>query len=144
MLAEHIPSVIELERRCQLTSRSAASYIKLLQDNSSIALVSLDEHSNVLGSFSGWLVADEFEIDNVAVAPDWRRFGIGSILLEAALQAASQKGALQAFLEVRASNCAACSLYEKIGFTVAGRRKNYYRDPIEDALVLSRKITKVG
>lgn len=140
MLVEHISSVVELEQCCQLSSRGAKGYAKLLEDPFSVLLVSLDKDSKVIGCFSGWLVADELEIDNVAVAPDWRRFGIGANLITSALHAASQKGAVQAFLEVRSSNSAACSLYEKIGFMVSGRRKDYYRDPVDDALILSCKI----
>ncbi len=140
MLVEHIPAVVELEQYCQLSSRGAEGYAKLLQEPLSVLLVSLDEDSSVVGCFSGWLVADELEIDNVAVAPDSRRSGLGSKLIAAALQVASQKGAVQAFLEVRSSNYAACSLYEKTGFTVVGRRKNYYHDPVDDALILSQKI----
>ncbi len=143
MLVEHISSVVELEQCCHLNSRGAVGYARLLQDQFSVLLVSLDIDSKVVGCFSGWLVADELEIDNVAVAPGWRRSGLGSKLIAAALQVASQKGAVQAFLEVRSNNEAACSLYEKIGFTVVGRRKNYYRDPIDDALILSQKIANL-
>lgn len=144
MLVEHISSVVELEQCCQLSSRGAEGYAKLLEEPVSVLLVSLDKDSNVIGCFSGWLVADELEIDNVAVAPDWRRSGIGSKMIAAAMQVASQKGAVQAFLEVRSSNEAACSLYEKIGFIVVGRRKNYYREPVDDALILSQKIADLG
>ena len=144
MVAEHIPFVIELEQRCQLNSRGADSYRNLLQKPLSILLVSLDENLNVVGCFSGWIVVDELEIDNVAVAPGFRKMGIGSKLLEEALEMARKKGAHQAFLEVRSSNNAARSLYEKNGFSLVGKRKNYYRNPVEDALILSREITKAG
>lgn len=143
MLTEHIPAVIELERQCQLSTRGEAGYDKLVREPASVLLVSLSEESQVVGCFSGWLVADEFEVDNVAVSPDWRRVNIGSKLLVEGLELAQKKGAVKAFLEVRSHNQAACLLYEKLGFEIVGRRKNYYRDPVDDALILSRKIARL-
>lgn len=140
MLAEHIPSVVELERQCWLSTRGVDGYVRLLSETNSVLLVALGEDLGVIGCFSGWLVADEFEIDNVAVAADWRKSGIGSKLLSAAIEIARQNGANQAFLEARSSNRPACLLYEKIGFVATGRRKNYYRDPVDDALIFSLKI----
>lgn len=140
MLGEHIKSVVELERQCQLSTRGEEGYAKLLSETNSILLVALSEDLKVIGCFSGWQVADEFEIDNVAVAPDCRNAGVGSKLLANAIEAARQQGSVQAFLEVRSSNKSACSLYEKFGFLTAGRRKNYYCDPADDALILSLKI----
>ncbi len=144
MLAEHVPSVIELERQCQLSTRDLEAYINLLKEPTSILMVALNEDRLIVGCFSGWLVADELEIDNVAVAPDWRRASVGTRLLVAALETARKNGAEKAFLEVRSNNSAACLLYEKIGFEVVGRRKNYYRDPVDDALILSRKIASLN
>lgn len=140
MLAEHIPAVVELERQCRLSTRGEDGYARLLQDANSALLISQNTDSQVVGCFSGWLVADEFEIDNIAVAADYRQSGIGSKLLSAAIKIALQKGAIRAFLEVRSNNIAACCLYEKFGFNVAGRRKNYYRDPADDGLILSLEI----
>ncbi len=77
---------------------------------------------------------NEFEILNLAVAPEYRRQGLGSALLKAA---GILRGAW--FLEVRASNLAAQEFYRKCGFTVAGNRKRYYQCPVEDAIVLGRK-----
>jgi ribosomal protein S18 acetylase RimI-like enzyme/glycosyltransferase involved in cell wall biosynthesis len=89
------------------------------------------------GLVRGFLVArdtapDEHEILNVAVAPSARRTGIGRILLETALY--SRRG--EWFLEVRESNRAAISLYESVGFSLSGRRENYYHDPDEAAIVM--------
>lgn len=140
LLAEHIPSVVELERQCQLSTRAEDGYAKLLLETNSVLLVAVGEGLKVIGCFSGWMVADEFEIDNIAVSPDWRKSGVGSKLLSAAIKIARQKEASQAFLEVRSSNQAACSLYKKFGFVSVGRRKNYYRDPVDDALIFSLKI----
>ncbi|MBS1791315.1 MAG: ribosomal protein S18-alanine N-acetyltransferase [Acidobacteria bacterium] len=140
MLVRHIPSVVELERFCQLNSRGESSYEKLCKEQNSVLLVALNANSEVIGCFSGWLVADELEVDNVAVAPNWRRAEVATKLFAEAQQIALKRGATQAFLEVRSSNTAARSLYEKQGFTVVGRRKNYYLDPLDDALILAKKI----
>ena len=96
-------------------------------------------------AIEGFLVArqasGEIEILNLAVLPEARRQGIGKRLLETSLRWAKENGASQAFLEVRASNDAAIKFYEGQGFHQAGRRKNYYQSPTEDALQLSTRIT---
>jgi ribosomal-protein-alanine N-acetyltransferase len=92
------------------------------------------------GSFAGILIgraaADEFEILNLAVGREWRRRGAATQLVTEAVARASSAGAKQVFLEVRASNEAALRLYSQIGFRECGRRSGYYRDPIEDAVLL--------
>ena len=93
------------------------------------------------GARVGFLVAretaGEAEILNLAVDPARRRQGIASALLQAALDGARQKGIAAVHLEVRASNRAAHQFYEAHGFRRAGSRRNYYRDPPEDAVLFS-------
>jgi [ribosomal protein S18]-alanine N-acetyltransferase len=79
---------------------------------------------------------DEAELLNLAVAPMHRRRGVGTILLNRALDDARQFGARTVFLEVRASNRVARAMYAGRGFEQAGRRQRYYRRPVEDALIL--------
>jgi [ribosomal protein S18]-alanine N-acetyltransferase len=81
----------------------------------------------------------EMEIENVVIAQDLRRFGLGALLLEHLLKSARNQGVRRIFLEVRESNAAALRLYEKAGFVTNGKRKNYYSDPPEDALLLEIK-----
>jgi ribosomal-protein-alanine N-acetyltransferase len=83
-----------------------------------------------------WLVLDEVHINNVAVRPECRGQGAGRILLTHVLREGAARGAARATLEVRRSNAAALSLYERLGFTVGGTRRNYYTSPVEDALIL--------
>ena len=90
----------------------------------------------VAGIFIGRIAADEFEVLNLAVAKVWRRRGIATRLLRAALEEARRAGARQAYLDVRASNEGGISLYERFGFQVCGRRPSYYRNPTEDAVQL--------
>ena len=80
--------------------------------------------------------ADEGEILNLAVAPDGRRRGLGRELVRAILDALGKREVGQVYLEVRESNAAARALYAAFGFQDVGRRKQYYRRPVEDAIVL--------
>ena len=80
--------------------------------------------------------ADEGEILNLAVAVTGRRHGVGRALVEAVLEALTGRGARHVYLEVRESNAPARALYATLGFKEVGRRKQYYRRPVEDAIVL--------
>ena len=92
----------------------------------------------VAGFCAFWLVFDEIHINNVAMRPQFRSQGIGTSLMRHVLAAGKELGARRATLEVRASNDAARRLYERLGFYVAGTRRNYYTNPVEDALILWR------
>ena len=92
------------------------------------------------GFLIGRQVLSDLEILNFAVRPDRRRQGIGRQLLEKALEWGNSFEAENALLEVRASNVAALNFYEQKGFIAIGRRKGYYRAPVDDALVLSRRL----
>ena len=96
----------------------------------------------VAGDTRGFAIArcglDEWEIENVVVALQHRRRGIGRKLVEEILHAARSAEVRAVLLEVRESNAAARHLYERLGFVDAGRRPGYYRDPAEDALLLRR------
>ena len=94
----------------------------------------------LLGYVVAVFAADEGEIANLAVAAGARGHGVGSSLLEAALERARAKGASAIYLEVRESNAQARRLYGAKGFVPVGRRRAYYRNPIEDALILSRRV----
>jgi len=94
----------------------------------------------VAGAVASREAAGEAEILNLAVAPAWRRRGIGRGLMETALEGAVSAGVRRVFLEVRESNAGARAFYSRLGFAEGGRRRNYYRDPEEDALLLSRTL----
>ena len=84
-----------------------------------------------------WLVADQAHINNLAVLPELRGWGLGTQLLAAVIVEAAHLGAAALTLEVRASNTPALQLYQSAGFKQAGERKNYYTKPVEDALILT-------
>ncbi|MFI5246788.1 MAG: ribosomal protein S18-alanine N-acetyltransferase [Gemmatimonadales bacterium] len=90
----------------------------------------------LIGYAVAWYAADEAEIANIAVAPNARRKGVGALLLDRLLQSAATFGARTVFLEVRESNLEARKLYDARGFGIVGRRKQYYRQPDEDALIM--------
>jgi ribosomal-protein-alanine N-acetyltransferase len=90
-----------------------------------------------LGYGGFWLMYDEAHISTLAVRAELRRQGLGELLLIGLLDEARRAGALCATLEVRVSNAAAQALYTKYGFEQAGRRKAYYTDNQEDALILT-------
>jgi [ribosomal protein S18]-alanine N-acetyltransferase len=91
------------------------------------------------GSFAGILIgrlaADELEIQNLAVGKAWRRRSAATQLVTELVARACSAGAKQVYLEVRASNEAAIALYTRMGFRECGRRRGYYRDPQEDAIL---------
>lgn len=84
-----------------------------------------------------WFIIDEVHIATIAVHPEWRQSGIGRRLLATALLAAREEGAVKAFLEVRRSNLPAQEMYRRFGFEIAGVRPRYYKDNLEDALLLN-------
>ena len=98
----------------------------------------------VAGYCSYRLVADELQVNNVAVRPEHRGKGYGRALVQSALGHGRAAGALTALLEVRRSNLAARCLYLSLGFVPVGERPRYYRHPEEDALVLARAVRILG
>ena len=101
--------------------------------------VAEDDHG-IAGYSVLWMAGEECELANLAVDPARRREGIGTLLLDAALDEAHAEGALVIFLEVRASNEIAARMYANRGFHAVGRRTAYYKNPTEDALVLRRDL----
>jgi [ribosomal protein S18]-alanine N-acetyltransferase len=99
----------------------------------------VEQDGSVSGFIVGRLVDDEWEIENIAVTGAARRRGLGSRLVGELLDLVRSRGGKSVFLEVRESNRAARSLYEKWAFVEVGRRKMYYQNPPEDALLLKFK-----
>ncbi|GAB4497422.1 MAG: ribosomal protein S18-alanine N-acetyltransferase [Anaerolineales bacterium] len=85
----------------------------------------------------GWLIVDELHVATIATHPDYRRRGIGRKILIHALRAARAEGVVRAFLEVREGNGVAIAMYQNLGFVEDGRRKGYYKDNNEDAILMS-------
>lgn len=94
-----------------------------------------------LCGFGGyWRVADEAQVTNLVVTPEYRRLGFGMHLLSALLEEACREHCRRATLEVRATNEAACGLYRKLGFRQVGQRSRFYVNPVDDALLMEKSL----
>ena len=119
------------------------SFEELLRSRAAIFLIAtVAETKAIAGYVIALTVADQAEILNLAVARSGRRQGLGGDLLDAGISAVATRGAREIFLEVRESNKAALGLYGSRGFAALARRSRYYRNPVEDALVLKRAVER--
>jgi ribosomal-protein-alanine N-acetyltransferase len=94
----------------------------------------------IVGYVLFWFLPEEVDIHNIAVHPDFRRHGIGRLLLEHVVAAARRQDRLRVTLDVRSSNAPAQNLYRNFGFVTRGVRKGYYSDNGEDALVMALEL----
>ena len=140
-LADDLPAVAAIEQNSFADPWSERSFEELLRSPAAIFLVATHTDSETV---SGYVIAisvtDQAEILNLAVVVSARRHGLGGALLDAAIEAVSERGAREIFLDVRESNKPALGLYRSRGFAALGRRGKYYRNPVEDALVLRRAV----
>ena len=143
--AEDLSAVLAIQRACpQAAQWLAADYVCLPHTAGAVFLVAeveVNAASRVAGFAAFHQVLDEADLRNLAVAPEYRRRGVARALIEAACHRLQQAGAKRLFLEVRVSNEPARSLYSSLGFVLHSRRKNYYRDPDEDAYVLCLELS---
>lgn len=130
-----VPEIAAIEQRAFSDPWSPRGFASLVAAPE-VYLVVSEAAGKVTGYVVARFVADEGEIANLAVAPEARGLGLGAALLDAALREARRRGVVMVYLEVRRSNDVARALYATRGFREVGRRKGYYRHPVEDALVL--------
>lgn len=144
-MTEHdLLEVVEIEECSGLSRWGWAAYYAELQGNNRhlmlVARVAHEEQRRGRHNLAGYIVArlgaDELHINNVAVRESYRRLGIGRALLDRIMAEGKRSAVPCAFLELRAGNTAALSLYEDCGFRVTARRSRYYSEPVEDALVM--------
>ena len=139
MTEEHVTQVARLESVCFGSAAwSEKSVASELENKLALWLVAL-EGETVAGYVGSQTVLDETDMMNVAVHPDYRRQGIAEKLVLELVEALKQRESRCLTLEVRASNAPAIALYEKLDFKQIGLRKNYYRNPKEDALILRKE-----
>ena len=134
----HVAQIAELEKICFSDPWSERSIASELDNKLAFWLVAT-EGDTVAGYIGSQTVMDETDMMNVAVHPDFRRRGIAEALVTGLVEELKNNGSHCLTLEVRASNAPAIALYEKLGFSEIGRRKNYYRNPREDALILRQE-----
>jgi len=141
---ERAGEVAELHRRLFDPPWDEASIKALLEHPASTSLLAVaGDPKSIKGFVIAQLAADEAEILSIAVSPDWRRSGLGTMLVEGLARASKRGEAARIFLEVAEDNEAARSLYRKTGFAEVGRRKSYYHraeGKSVDALILELKL----
>ena len=134
----HVAQIAQIEKVCFSDPWSENSVASELENELALWLVA-EESGQVCGYVGSQTVLGETDMMNVAVHPDFRRRGIAEALVNALVEALKAKGSHCLTLEVRASNAPARALYEKLGFSNIGTRKNYYRNPKEDGLILRKE-----
>ena len=140
LLPVHIDQMAEIEIECFSVPWSREALLEELDNPHAHYVVCVDPAGKVVGYIGSRIVLDEADITNVAVRPPYRRRGIGFQLVTAMLGLMKMGGVRSVLLEVRESNLPAQKCYERAGFTVVGRRKNYYELPKEDALLMGREL----
>ena len=138
MNESHVKAVAELEKLCFSDPWSENSVASELQNKLALWLVA-EEESALAGYIGSQTCGEESDVMNVAVHPDFRRRGIAEALVNRLVEELKAIGSQCLTLEVRASNVPAIALYEKMGFAEIGRRKIYYRNPREDALIMRKE-----
>ena len=138
MKSEHVAQVAALEALCFSDPWSENSVASELRNPLSLWLVALDGNT-VIGYVGSQTVCGETDMMNIAVHPNCRRKGIAASLIVDLIRALKLRQSRCLTLEVRASNSSAIALYEALSFVQIGCRKNYYRNPKEDALILRKE-----
>lgn len=139
MCEQDIIAVLSLELSSFTIPWSRSSFYEELNNPRSILKVA-ELNRNVIGYICISHVLDEGHVLNLAVHPLYRRMGIASVLIEDSLAVLRELGCKKVWLEVRASNVTALAMYRKLDFQQIGRRKDYYRTPREDAIVMKMNL----
>lgn len=137
MKKEDLDQVMGIEEKSFSDPWRKSFFSQDIDNESALPLVARADEK-VVGYICLWKILDEIQISNIAVSPQLRRRGIGEKMLKRVLKMAEEKDTKRITLDVRVSNLPAINLYKKFGFREAGRRKNYYRVPQEDASILEK------
>ena len=141
MRPDDLPSVMVIERRSFTAPWEEATFRGLMRRPSAALLVA-ERESEVVGYSVTWFAGDEAELGDIAVLPESRGLGLGRLLLDESIVAARKRGTRILYLEVQEANRAARDLYRSAGFEVAGVRKQYYKEPVEDAIVMRLELDR--
>jgi len=140
MTENDIDTVLELDLKCFSAPWNREIYEKEVTENDFAHYFIIKTDEKVIGYVGLWIVLEDAQVTNIAIAPEYRGYGIGEQLFGFALQYLLKQGAKQLSLEVRKSNEIAQNLYKKFGLKKGGVRKNYYPDNGEDAFVMWVKL----
>ena len=137
-----VKPLAELDARCFAAPWSEQSFEEdVVKNPLAFYLVAESEEGDIIGYAGVWMIVGEGHITNVAASPDHRRCGVARTVLTQLFDICETQHGIDAFtLEVRPSNDPAIALYESFGFQTAGRRKGYYEDNGEDALIMWRQV----
>lgn len=138
MTVEDLDQVMELENDLFPVPWTREGYFTFLIRQDTMFLV-VEEKERILACCGLLMVLDEGDVLNVAVRRERQREGIGRFLMESLIRLAGEQGVTTLHLEVRRSNETAIRLYERTGFTRDGVRRNYYTDPVEDAVLMTAR-----
>jgi [ribosomal protein S18]-alanine N-acetyltransferase len=137
MTLEDVAAVVDLDQRSFSLPWPERSFRFELTDNPASRCWVAELDGNIIGMIVVWLIVDEAHVATIATHPDFRRKGIAKRLLSHALQKLMDQGARSSFLEVRESNIVAQEMYRKFGYEETGRRRRYYKDNDEDAILMN-------
>jgi ribosomal-protein-alanine N-acetyltransferase len=137
MTLEDIPTVVALDKLSFSLPWPERSFRFELTDNTASRCWVYELDGKIVGMIVAWLLVDEAHIATISTHPDYRRQGIAGKLLTYALRYMSMEGAVSSFLEVRETNHAAQEMYQKFGYDNVGRRRRYYKDTGEDAILMT-------
>lgn len=135
---EYINSLLVLEQRIFPDPWNKDMFINEIQSELSSFKLLLNENDEVIAYFGLWVIQDEGHINNLAVDLPYRGKGIGDILMAEIFDIGKKNNLNVYYLEVRASNIHAKNLYKRYGFFEAGLRRNYYKNPTEDAILMTK------
>ena len=138
MLVDDLDQVMEIENDLFAVPLTKEGYFTFLTRDDAMFLV-VEEKGKILGYCGLLMVLDEGDVTNVAVRRDRQREGIGHFLMDSLIRLSAERGISMIHLEVRQSNETAIRLYERMGFKQDGIRKNYYTDPVEHAILMTKK-----
>ena len=138
MTKENLDEVVEIEKLVHPDHHwSKESFLNEIQNKLANYFCIIDTQTNKILGFAGfWEILEEAHITSISIHPDYRRLGLATILLKHIVKRCYKKMIKYITLEVRVSNFGAIALYEKFGFKSVGRRKKYYQDNNEDALIM--------
>lgn len=137
MTREHTEKIAELEKTCFSSPWSESGLNEEIDNLQSHFIVAVDD-KNILGYIGVQEIVGEAYITNIAVFPEYRRQGVAQRLLQKAIDGAKQRDCIFITLEVRKSNSNAIALYEKLDFKNVGERKNFYTNPTENAIIMTK------
>jgi ribosomal-protein-alanine N-acetyltransferase len=136
MKAEDVDDVSQLEKLCFSLPWSREAFRMEVEQNKCARYFTVRVDGQLAGYGGMWLVLDEAHITNIAVHPEYRRRGLGRLIMHALMEEAARLGVERMTLEVRVSNVTAIHLYKSMGFEEGGIRKGYYANNREDALIM--------